>query len=147
MDALERYLGAVEQVTPASVDMLTMPAATETRFTLELFAAAIRLAVMHMMIQRYDCRFICLFALQELPSIQQQIDDSASTFAVLEASHHPLYDEAADMFWQLRHWPNAAQEELEAARERIWGYRNRYQLQLQEDQRQLQQDLQQLQVG
>jgi tRNA/tmRNA/rRNA uracil-C5-methylase (TrmA/RlmC/RlmD family) len=85
--------------------------------------------------------------LQELPSIQQQIDDSASTFAVLEASHHPLFDEAADMFWQLRHWPNAVQEELAAAMERIWGYRNRYQLQLQEDQRQLQQDLQQLQVG
>jgi hypothetical protein len=87
-----------------------------------------------------------LSEMQELPSIQQQIDDSASTFAVLEASHHPLYDEAADVFWQLRHWPNAIQEELAAARERIWGYRNSYQLQLQEDQRQLQQDLQQLQV-
>jgi hypothetical protein len=87
-----------------------------------------------------------VFELQELPTIQQQIDDSASTFAVLEASHHALFDEAADVFWQLRHWPNAVQEELEAAWERIWGYRNRYQLQLQDDQRQLQQDLQQLQV-
>uniref|UniRef100_A0A383V949 AAA+ ATPase domain-containing protein n=1 Tax=Tetradesmus obliquus TaxID=3088 RepID=A0A383V949_TETOB len=82
---------------------------------------------------------------QELPSIQQQIDDSASTFAVMEGSHHPLLDESADVFWQLRHWPSAVQDELAAARERIWGYRNRYQLQLQEDQRQLQQDLQQLQ--
>jgi tRNA/tmRNA/rRNA uracil-C5-methylase (TrmA/RlmC/RlmD family) len=87
-----------------------------------------------------------LICLQELPSIQQQIDDSVSTFAVLETSHQALLDESADVFWQLRHWPNAVQEELAAARERIWGYRNRYQLQLQEDQRQLQHDLQQLQV-
>lgn len=87
-----------------------------------------------------------LVALQELPTIQQQIEDSGSTFAVLETSHHLLLDDSADVFWQLRRWPTAIHDELAAARERVWGYRNRYQLQLQEDQRHLQQDLQQLQV-
>ncbi|KAF6265404.1 dynein heavy chain 6 [Scenedesmus sp. NREL 46B-D3] len=82
---------------------------------------------------------------QELPTIQQQIEDSGSTFAVLETSHHLLLDDSADVFWQLRRWPTAIHDELAAARERVWGYRNRYQLQLQEDQRHLQQDLQQLQ--
>lgn len=83
---------------------------------------------------------------QELPSIQQQIDNSSSTFAVLESSHHPLPDESAVLFWQLRHWPMAIQDELVAARERIESYRNHYKQQLYADQQQLQEDLQRAQV-
>lgn len=84
--------------------------------------------------------------MQELPGMQQQIDISTATFMVLETSHYPIFDEAAEVFWTLRYWPIAVQDELAAARDRIFGYRDRYKLQLQADQQQLQRQLQQLQV-
>lgn len=87
-----------------------------------------------------------LFALQELTAMQLAIDDSSATFSILETSHHQLLDEAAEVFWRLRYWPIAIQDELAAACDRLYGYRNRYKLQLQADQQQLQKEMKQLQV-
>jgi len=87
-----------------------------------------------------------LMAMQELPTIQQQIDLSVATCEVLESSQTQLTDAAADLFWNLRAWPNLVMHELAAAKQSISVYRNHYQLQLQQDQQQLQQELQRFKV-
>lgn len=79
--------------------------------------------------------------------MMEQLQASTATLAILNNSQFQLPDEAADTYWQLQRWPLALQEELDAATERIRGYRGQFQEQLHEDQQQLQADLQQLQVG
>lgn len=75
-----------------------------------------------------------------------QLEASKATFNILNQSQFQLPDEAADTYWLLQRWPLALQDELDAAAERIRGYRGDFQQQLQDDQQQLQADLQELQV-
>lgn len=77
----------------------------------------------------------------------EQLEASKATFNILNQSQFQLPDEAADTYWLLQRWPLALQDELDAAAERIRGYRGDFQQQLQEDQQQLQADLQELQVN
>lgn len=76
----------------------------------------------------------------------EQLEASKATFNILTHSQFQMPDEAADTYWLLQRWPLALQDELDAAAERIRGYRGDFQQQLQEDQQQLQADLQELQV-
>jgi hypothetical protein len=76
----------------------------------------------------------------------EQLEASKATFNILTHSQFQLPDEAADTYWLLQRWPLALQDELDAAAERIRGYRGDFQQQLHEDQQQLQADLQELQV-
>lgn len=85
--------------------------------------------------------------MQDLPSVMEQLEASTATLAILTHSQLQLPDEAADTYWLLQRWPQALQVELEAAAERIHGYKGDFQQQLQDDQVQLQADLEQLQVG
>lgn len=75
-----------------------------------------------------------------------RLEASTATLAVLTHSQFALPDEAADTYWLLQRWPLALQDELDAAAERIRGYRGDFQQELLQDQQQLQADLQQLQV-
>lgn len=76
-----------------------------------------------------------------------QLADSTSILGMLHSSQFQLPDEAADTFWQLQRWPLVLQEELDAAAERVRGYREHFQDELLDDQQQLTIDLHQLQVN
>lgn len=77
----------------------------------------------------------------------EQLEASTATLAILTDSQFTLPDDAADTYWLLQRWPLVLQDELEAAAERIRGYRGDFQQQLMQDQQQLQTDLQELQVN
>jgi hypothetical protein len=85
--------------------------------------------------------------LQELPSIMDRLEASTATLTVLTHSQFALPDEAADTYWLLQRWPLALQDELDAAADRIRGYRGDFRQELLADQQQLAADLQQLQVS
>lgn len=78
--------------------------------------------------------------------MQALINASAATYAVLEASHTPQADEAAEGFWALRRAPQQLEEELAATRVRLAAYGDRYRAQLAADQAQLGAELLQLKV-
>jgi hypothetical protein len=76
----------------------------------------------------------------------QKLEGSTGMLTILTRSQFTLPDEAADTYWMLQRWPLVLQDELEAAAERIRGYRGDFQQELMQDQQQLQTDLQELQV-
>ena len=88
-----------------------------------------------------------LHLLQDLPNLMEQLADSTTVLHILTNSQFQLPDEAADTYRQLQRWPLALQDELQAAADRVRGYRGHFQEQLAEDQQQLQTDLEQLQVS
>lgn len=76
----------------------------------------------------------------------EKLEASTAMLTILTHSQFTLPDEAADTYWMLQRWPLVLQDELEAAAERIRGYRGDFQQELMQDQQQLQADLQELQV-
>ncbi|GBF91222.1 dynein heavy chain axonemal [Raphidocelis subcapitata] len=83
-------------------------------------------------------------ASDELPALAAAASEAAAVGAVLEAGRGAVDEGGADALWRLRRWPAALEAQLEAAAERLAGYRERFRLQLAADQRALAQDAQTL---
>lgn len=83
----------------------------------------------------------------EKESIQSKILQSLQVAEVLEHSHHSMRDECSELYWRLRHWPVALEDELAGAMQRLQGFNDRYRKQLKADQQQLADDISQVKVG